>query len=223
MNFAKRGAGPGVGTGTALASVLALALGAMALGAMAGPAWAQESDGSDAAMDAATKPAEEAKAQLVEEETEAQVAEQATAQATAQATVQATVQTEPVEEEDFAAILSSMLSLQSQTQGDELEAVLEQASAFPLGSAENPVRAAGPPGQRAYLARLRCSDLSRTQFYRAGSAGMSPYGNIVDIYIVSCASGTPENSEIYIDMYHSGHVEEAAVPGYGITGGRAAE
>ena len=103
---------------------------------------------------------------------------------------------------------------------EETAAIVEEASAYPLGSKENPVRAEGPPGQRAYLARLRCSNLKRPEFVRRGSAGLSPYGSIVDIYAVTCKKAEPAESFIYLDMYHPGHVEEEAVPGFGITGGR---
>lgn len=123
---------------------------------------------------------------------------------------------------DMSAILTQMMAGESQVQGEELDARVQEASASPLGSAENPVRAHMPPGQRAYLSRLRCADLSRPEFYRAGSAGMSPYGNIVDVYIVTCADSEPAKSEIYIDMYHRGYVEEEAVPGFGIVGGKTA-
>ena len=118
------------------------------------------------------------------------------------------------------ARLSRMMALQSEMQGAELEAALADAAQYPLGSKQNPVRAGGARGQRAYLARLRCEDLTAPTFGRIGSAGMSPYGNIVDRYWVKCEGSEPAESTVFIDMYHSGYVEEAAVPGYGITGGQ---
>lgn len=124
---------------------------------------------------------------------------------------------------DLDALLSRMFRFGSSTEGGELDALIEQASEHPLGARENPVRAQGPAGQRAYLSRLRCSDLSRPAFFRRGSAGMSPYGNIVDLYSVSCDNAEPSENDIYIDMYHAGHVEREAVPGYGIVGGRPGE
>jgi hypothetical protein len=127
----------------------------------------------------------------------------------------------PAPKDDGDLALLRMLSGESMVQGDELDQRLAEAAAYSLGSKENPVRAQGPAGQRAYLSRLRCADLKAPTFNRAGSAGMSPYGNIVDVYIVTCSGSEPASSEIYIDMYHSGHVEEQAVPGYGIVGGRA--
>ena len=113
-------------------------------------------------------------------------------------------------------ILASVMRGESRMQGAELERAVKKASAYPLGSAENPVRAHMPQGQRAYLSRLRCSDTSRPSFGRAGNLGPGVYGNIVDLYIVSCASGEPESAEIIMDMYHTGHVEAEAVEGFGI-------
>src|SRR4051812_17205040 len=40
----------------------------------------------------------------------------------------------------------------------EYERELAAAAAFPLGTLQNPIRVAGPEGERAYLARLRCAD-----------------------------------------------------------------
>lgn len=126
----------------------------------------------------------------------------------------------PAPKDDGDLALLRMLSGESMVQGAELDDRLAEAAAHPLGSKENPVRAQGPAGQRAYLSRLRCADLKQPKFYRAGSEGVSPYGNIVDVYVVTCADSEPAESRIYIDMYHAGHVESAAVPGYGIVGGR---
>ncbi|MGB3710104.1 MAG: hypothetical protein WA985_00280 [Erythrobacter sp.] len=122
---------------------------------------------------------------------------------------------------EMDATITRMLAGESETQGEELEQRIAAASAHPLGSKENPVRASGPPGQREYLSRLRCADTSRPAFERAGSAGLSTYGNIVDVYVVTCEGSQPERREIYLDMYHRGHVETRAVPGFGIIGGQA--
>lgn len=84
----------------------------------------------------------------------------------------------------------------------------------PLGSAGNPVRAEGPPGERAYLLRLRCPEGRAPTFERAGSAGLSPYGSIMDVYHVACDA--PPMHSVYIDMYHPGHVEKRAIAGFTI-------
>ena len=126
------------------------------------------------------------------------------------------VETSPRSASSDDDFLAKVLRGESQMEGAELDAALAEASAYPLGSAENPVRAHMPQGQHAYLRRLRCSDTSRPGFSRAGNLGPGVYGNIVDLYIVTCASGSPERSEIIMDMYHPGHVEDEAVEGFGI-------
>ena len=108
-------------------------------------------------------------------------------------------------------------------EGAALEARIEQASAYPLGSQKNPVRAQMPQGQRAYLSRLRCSDLSRPTFYREGNAGLGVFGNIIDAYEVTCENAEPAKARIFMDMYHPGHIEREAVEGFGIVGGREGE
>jgi hypothetical protein len=89
-----------------------------------------------------------------------------------------------------------------------------EVAKHPLGSEANPVRAEGPPGQRSYLQRLRCPEGKPPTFERQGSAGLSPYGSIMDIYEAACDS--PPAKRIYIDMYHSGYIESDAVPGFTI-------
>lgn len=126
--------------------------------------------------------------------------------------------TNPVSNAQFDSVLAAMMRGESAMQGQALADALEKASAFPLGSKENPVRAEMPPGQRAYLNRLRCADNNRPTYNRRGSFGASPYGNIVDGYDVKCSGSEPAEELIFIDMYHKGHVEDEAVPGYTITG-----
>lgn len=72
----------------------------------------------------------------------------------------------------------------------------------PLGSFENPVRAEGPVGQRAYLARLRCSSGEPPEFFRGGSYGAGPYGTILDGYRVTCTGA--ESVTVFMDLYHAG-------------------
>ena len=97
----------------------------------------------------------------------------------------------------------------------EMERRIAGAQALPLGSEANPVRASMPPGERAYIARLRCSDGRAPEIVSRGSTDVGPFGNILDLYSVRCASGTPATAEIYIDMYHD-HVETRAVSGFTI-------
>ena len=98
---------------------------------------------------------------------------------------------------------------------ERLQTAMAAASAHPLGTEENPVRANMPEGQRAYLARLRCSNGSAPEFFRAGSVGEGPYGKIMDLYELRCAAGEPATASVYIDMYHD-HVEDRPVPGFSI-------
>lgn len=82
-----------------------------------------------------------------------------------------------------------------------------------LGSEGNPVRCSGPPGERAYLSRLRCSDGKAPKFHRLGSYGAGPYGNILDGYNVKCEE--KDAVTVFMDMYHK-HVEKEPVPGFTI-------
>lgn len=112
--------------------------------------------------------------------------------------------------------LLDMLSGQSAMKGKKLAKAIEKAGAHPLGSQENPVRAAMPEGQRAYLASLRCTDGQPPQFQRIGNFGLGVFGNIVDGYAVRCDGGTPAEAKIFMDMYHRGYVETRPVPGFTI-------
>ena len=93
-------------------------------------------------------------------------------------------------------------------------AELERIAKNPLGSAKNPVKTQGVEGEYRYLARLRCPENKPPVVERQGSAGeSSPYGSIMDIYEAVCDAS---KFIIYVDMYHPGYVEQAAVPGFTI-------
>lgn len=100
--------------------------------------------------------------------------------------------------------------------GKRLEQLVAKAQVHPLGSEQNPVRAEMPQGQRAYLNRLRCADGKRPVFERVGSFGVGVYERIIDGYEVLCDGSSPAKSMIYMDMYHPGHREPAAVAGFAI-------
>ena len=110
--------------------------------------------------------------------------------------------------------LLRMLAGQSAVQGDGLARAVAAADRHPLGSMENPVRVEMPVGERAYLARLRCLDGTAPRYERQGSGGDSPYGNIIDYYALDCPGGA--TTQVIMDMYHPGHVEDRAVPGFTI-------
>jgi len=107
--------------------------------------------------------------------------------------------------------------------GKALEARINIAARLPLGSHDNPVRAEMPDGQRAYLARLRCGDGAVPAFERTGSYGPGPFGSIIDGYRVTCAVAELKERQVFMDMYHPGHVELAPVPGFAIVPPTAAK
>jgi hypothetical protein len=95
----------------------------------------------------------------------------------------------------------------------ELERAVAAASAFPLGSVQNPVRVGGPLGQQAYLARLRCADGSRPSVGQAVSAGAGGFGSVVQRFQLDCGAALPGKVEVVMDMYHEEHRETRAPAG----------
>ena len=113
--------------------------------------------------------------------------------------------------------------------------VIAAINAAPLGSAENPIRAGGPAGQRAYLDRLRCPNGKPPHYKRIGNFGIGPYGTIIDGYSVICekkqmVDSYPDmktavkdalrpntqnkSTTLYLDMYHPDITEERAPEGF---------
>lgn len=95
------------------------------------------------------------------------------------------------------------------------------AAASSLGSDLAPVKAEMPPGQHAYLRRLRCADGRAPRWNRRGNIGFGRDGHIIDLYDVDCGAAAPGKVEIRMDMYHPGHVETRAVTGFTLTAGTA--
>ena len=93
---------------------------------------------------------------------------------------------------------------------------LKRAALHPLGSDKNPVRADMPDGQRAYLARLRCTNDAPPIWRRVGNLGSGAFGSIVDQYDVRCPGAHPPRTIIVMDMYFAGYVEARAVDGFSI-------
>lgn len=112
--------------------------------------------------------------------------------------------------------MSDLMSFMGAVSPAESNRVAQGLGGKPFGSAQNPVRANMPEGQRAYLSRLRCANGRAPTFGRMGSFGAGPYGSIIDGYEVLCAGSSPARSEVFLDMYHASHVEAAAVPGFTI-------
>ena len=95
---------------------------------------------------------------------------------------------------------------------DEMRQLIAAADAHSLGSAENPIRVAGPDGERAYLARLRCADGSVPRVGARTEAGVGAYGSVVAAYEVGC--GPAAGSRLVFDMYQAEHVETRAPAGF---------
>ena len=95
---------------------------------------------------------------------------------------------------------------------EEMTRLIAAAEAHPLGSQENPVRVAGPEGERAYLARLRCADGAAVRVGARHEAGIGPYGSVVGAYDVVC--GRSDGSRIVFDMYEEEHQETRAPAGF---------
>jgi hypothetical protein len=115
-----------------------------------------------------------------------------------------------------AASKSTRTGMAIMTRGVALFAfVLGYGSAIaagpPLGSKENPVKSDMPPGESEYLMRLRCPGGEEPRFERVGSFGRGPSGSIIDGYDVRCKDG---GGMVFMDMYHPGYREMAAVPGF---------
>ena len=115
--------------------------------------------------------------------------------------------------------LDRALAGESQVSGSALDRRIAAAERHPLGTRDNPVRVEMPAGQHAYLARLRCADGRAPTFSRIGNVGIGVYGNIVDAYRVNCGEARPGQVEVFMDMYHRGHVENRPVPGFAIVAG----
>ena len=97
---------------------------------------------------------------------------------------------------------------------DDLREALAAAEAHPLGTMRNPVRVGGPHGERAYIARLRCSDGSPPRVGQRANAGVGAFGTIVDVYPLDCGNAAPGRFELVMDMYHEEHREDRAPAGF---------
>ncbi|MDB5699386.1 MAG: hypothetical protein JWN69_2190 [Alphaproteobacteria bacterium] len=106
------------------------------------------------------------------------------------------------------------------TSDEELDREIAAADRHPLGSRDNPIRVGGPEGERAYLARLRCADGSPPAVGARTAAGIGAFGSIVASYLVDCGIGGAVKAELVMDMYHEGHVENRAPPGFAIKSAR---
>jgi hypothetical protein len=97
---------------------------------------------------------------------------------------------------------------------EELARSIAEASRHQLGTTANPVRVGGPVGERAYIARLRCSDGTAPKVGSRSSAGAGAFGTIVDVYPLDCGSSGPGRFDLVMDMYHDEHSEDRAPAGF---------
>jgi hypothetical protein len=96
----------------------------------------------------------------------------------------------------------------------EVARELAAAAAFPAGSLQNPIRVAGPDGERNWLARLRCADGSIPRIGAQRPGGTGAFGNVVDLAPVDCGTAAPGRADIFIDVYQEDYVQEAAPAGF---------
>lgn len=100
--------------------------------------------------------------------------------------------------------------------GERKQPNMAMVEKYPLGTPENPVRVAMPIGQRDYLARLVCDNGEQVSaFARSGSAGIGPYGSMIDAYTVICDTyqGAVEHT-VFLDMYHADYEETRPAQGF---------
>ena len=100
----------------------------------------------------------------------------------------------------------------------EMRAAIAAAEAHPLGSLANPIRTAGPDGERAYLGRLRCADGKTPAIIPRGKGGIGPYGSIVDLFALDCGAAAPGRVELAMDAYQQEHQEKRTPAGFSIGG-----
>ena len=100
----------------------------------------------------------------------------------------------------------------------ELAAAVAAAESHPLGTLRNPIRVGGPDGERAYLARLRCSDGSAPRIGARQPAGVAAFGSVASLYAIDC--GAAGSRELVLDRYHAEHAEERAPAGFTVAPGR---
>ncbi|MEA2999306.1 MAG: hypothetical protein QOK17_1139 [Sphingomonadales bacterium] len=96
----------------------------------------------------------------------------------------------------------------------ELQAEIDAAAAFPLGSLRNPVRVGGPEGRNVYVARLRCADGKPPHAASAVPGGTGGFGTVTELVALDCAAAAPGRFDLILDLYHEEHVEDRAPAGF---------
>ena len=95
---------------------------------------------------------------------------------------------------------------------DALAAAIAAADHHPLGTLDNPIRAAGPDGAKAYLARLRCADGSVPKLGAIAPGAADSYGTLTDLHPATCGAAPPIN--LFVDVYHEEHAETRPPAGF---------
>ncbi|HEX8401952.1 MAG TPA: hypothetical protein VF628_09640 [Allosphingosinicella sp.] len=95
-----------------------------------------------------------------------------------------------------------------------LAEAIAQAARHPLGTLDNPIRVAGPDGERRYLAGLRCGDGRPPTIGTRNAAGVGAYGSLVDTVPVDCGAAAPGKVTLAIDIYHQENPETRAPAGF---------
>lgn len=115
-----------------------------------------------------------------------------------------------VSDADTAKALSRLLG------GDPVKVDEQKLAKYPLGSKDNPIRVGSPAGQRDYLRRLVCDNNEMVSTAtRQGSAGVGPFGSIMDIYEVICDTNKGAVTHtLYLDMYHGDYEETHPAAGF---------
>ena len=90
-----------------------------------------------------------------------------------------------------------------------IEQAIAAAAAHPLGTLANPIRVAGPEGERVYLARLRCADGRAPAIGVKTAGGVGAYGSLVD-----CGAAAPGKVSLVLDKYHEEHPEQSVPAGF---------
>ena len=86
------------------------------------------------------------------------------------------------------------------------------ASAYPLGTLQNPIRVGGPDGARRYVAQLRCPDGSTPGITREAPGSVGAYGALTTTFTLACRSGEP--TPLVFDLYQEEYGETRPAPGF---------
>jgi len=119
--------------------------------------------------------------------------------------------TKPPREESPAS-KEALNAFGSGNSDEEMAAAIAAANAHPLGTLDNPIRAEGPEGSYAYLARLRCADGSPIALGTKTTGAVDVFGSVTEVHPVSCGKGAPTN--LFFDIYQAENIEKRPPAGF---------